>query len=157
MKLAGELADGRGLAHAIHADNEDDFRMVRILLIDGIILQKLLHSLFHEGHDFIGIVDRAFGDTAADLSHQVVRGAHADVSGEQDHFQIFQEIIVDLRIADDDALDIADEALFRAGESPFDLIKKSHVSFLLKNVYVLLYINRREVSTGKDVSCRVQG
>ena len=131
METTGELADGGGLAHPVDAYHQNDFRMVAIFLIDGVILQKLHHRLFHERHDFIGMMDGALGDAAANLSHQVVGGTHTDVAGEEHHFQIFQKLFIDGGIADDYALDIADEALLGLGESFFNFVKKSHMSVLL--------------------------
>ena len=129
--IAGRhLADCRRLAHTVDAYDQNDLWMMHFLQILLVILQKFFHCLFHERHDFVRIVDRAFGNTAADLPHQEIRRADTDIPGKKYHFQVFQEVLVNRCIADDNALYILDQRLFCLCQPFANFIKKSHCTLL---------------------------
>ena len=125
--LAGQLPDGRRLAHAVHADDQVHFRMVELSFFLPVRAQHIRHDLLHVRHHFVRIGYLPFSDAAADLPHQVIRRAHPQVARQKHRLQIIQKIFVDLRVADDDGLYIFDQAFFGAFQPFFDLVKKSHV------------------------------
>ena len=67
-----------------------------------------------------------FRDAPANLAHQIIRSTDTDITGKEYHFQIFQEILINLGIADDYAFNILNQTLLGLCETSFDFIKKSH-------------------------------
>lgn len=98
-----------------------------IFLIGGAILQEIFHRLLHERHDFLRIVNGSFRNPPANLPHEIVRCADADITGKEHHFQVFQKIFVNLCIADDYAFDILYQTLLGLCQALFDFVKKSHI------------------------------
>ena len=103
LQLLGQLADGGGLAHAVHADHKN-----HVGLLLGGDQQRLLDRLEQRAQLFLqGLVQRtavgqllarhAFGQAVDDDTG----GLDADVGGEQARLQLFEQVIVDGLLAEE--------------------------------------------------------
>ena len=118
LQAVGDLADGRGLAHAVHADDQHDARLRRevergiahVQLFDEDLAQRLL--------DVVAALDALLVYDVAQLFHRVVRDRRAEVGQDQAVLQLVVEIVVN--------------GLPHDGVEPcfFDLCKNTHL-FLL--------------------------
>ena len=93
-ELAGQFADGGGLARAVYTDHQHDLRLL------GIKRQGAGHRFHHAG-DFLGqqpldLIDREFF-TIAPLGHvagDAQRGIHAHVRRDEQLFELFEHVVV---------------------------------------------------------------
>ena len=105
----GKLADGRRLADAVDADDEDDPRPVRFRHGFVVFIQQLDDAPFEIGNDVITVFDLPVFDAGPDLVEKVFRRFDADVTGQHDGFQVVIHVVVDFRVAADDGFYILNE------------------------------------------------
>ena len=118
LEAVGHLADGRGLAHAVHADDQHDARLRRqvergvahVQLFNQNLAQRLLH--------IVAALDALLVHDVAQLFHRVVRDRRAEVSHNEAVLKLVIEFVVN--------------GLPHDGVEPrlFDLCKNTHL-FLL--------------------------
>ena len=118
LQTVGDLADGRGLAHAVHADDQHDARLGRqvkrgvahVQLFNQNIAQRLLH--------IVAALDALLVHDVAQLFHRVVRDRCAEVGHNEAVLKLVIEFVVN--------------GLPHDGVEPclFDLCKNTHL-FLL--------------------------
>ena len=117
-RLRRELADRRGLAAAVDADDQQHERLRR-REVDGRRRQRqdLGRAPAQERPDRVGIGQLAARQRAADLLEQLLAGAHADVGGQQHLLDLVDDRRVDLLLAREDLAQTRDEAAARARQA----------------------------------------
>ena len=111
MKLSRKFSNGCCLTHAINAYYKVHFRMMGNIFL-SIFRQHIHHRFFHKRHHFIRTADHTFRHTASNLAHQIISGAYAKITGEKNHLQIFQKVIINFCITDNNRFDIFDQTFF---------------------------------------------
>ena len=95
-----QLGDRRRLAHAIHANDEDDVGDAALEDLDAAVADRLLQQADHVGaQDLLrlgGLPHAALADLRAQLVHQLVGRVGADVGTDQQRLEIIEEILIDL-------------------------------------------------------------
>ena len=110
-ELGRKFPDGRRLTHPIDSHYKVYFRMMGNIFL-SIFCQHIHHRFFHKRHHFIRTADHTFRHTAPNLPHQIIGGAHAKITGEKNHLQIFQKVIINFCITDNNRFDIFDQTFF---------------------------------------------
>ena len=122
-----ELADGRRLAGAVDADDEQHrravFRDARLVLarredFDNLLLQERL--------EVFRCVDFLFLDALAHGCHELIRRLDADVGHDERFLKLIEQVVIDIGIADDDFLNLVRQVLAGLVEALLQFIKKSH-------------------------------
>ena len=93
-----ELADRRGLAGAVDADDQDHERLVRRIdderLRDG--LQDLEHGRAQRGEQRVQVAEFLALHAAAQRAQDLLGGLDADVGGDQARLEFVEDVLVDL-------------------------------------------------------------
>ena len=93
LKAHGQLADGRRLAHAVHADHQHHHRpLERLARHAHDLLENLLENLAR----FLRVGDLFFFHARFQLLNDLIAGAHAHIAHNQNIDQIFIKVVVDL-------------------------------------------------------------
>ena len=128
LVIRSQLADGRGLAHPIYADNQQDSRAFRChSCLIRAICQKLGNPRLQERLQILRRIDFLLLDALAHRLHQAFRGIHAHIRHNQDFLQLIQKLIINIRIADNQLFNLIGNSLPGLGQAFFQLIKKSHL------------------------------
>ncbi len=105
LQLLRQLADGGGLAHAVHPDHQDHIGLAR-----DVDLQRLLHRAQQAGQLFLQrLVQRAaVGQLLArhalgQVLHDQGGGLDADVGGQQARLDVVEQVVVDFLATEEQA------------------------------------------------------
>ncbi len=108
-QLRGELADGRGLAAAVDADDQQHERLGAVeRQRRRIEREDLSAALAQESPDRVGVFQVLARERGADLLEQALAGAHADVGGQQDLFDLVDDARIELLAAGEDLTEARD-------------------------------------------------
>ena len=91
----GELADARGLAHAVHADDEHDARRCGEVEARIADLELLFQNVAQRLLDVVAALNALFVYHLTQLLHGVRRDRRAEVCHDQALLQLVVEILVD--------------------------------------------------------------
>ena len=104
-ELVAEFADGRGLAHAVDSDDQENIgafglRQVQVCgLIAPVGFEHAGDFLAEHGQQTVDGGGVLPGGTVLDALHDLHRGLHADVTGDQGLLELFEHVGVDVLLA----------------------------------------------------------
>ena len=130
LQLGGQLADGRGLAHAVDADDQNHTGMggqIQLRVPHG----KHIHQNFLQRFPrFLRGFQVLLPDGLAQPSHSLDGGVHTQVCQNQAFLQLIVKIVVNFGKAGKHTAQGAAERLPGLGQSGLDLVKKAHKNLL---------------------------
>ena len=106
-ELVAEFADGGGLAHAVDPDDEEDIGAFGLgqVQVGGLVapvgLQHAGDFLAEHGQQTVDGGGVLSGGPVLDAFHDLHRGLHADVAGDQGLLEFFEHVGVDVLLAGD--------------------------------------------------------
>ena len=95
MVVIGQLANRGGLTDAVHTYYQDHGGPGGDAHPLSVVVEQVRHRLFQERQYFLSILDCPVLGRCADGPDQFVRSLDAHISGQKDHLQLVQEIIID--------------------------------------------------------------
>ena len=97
LKVFGQFADRCCLSGPVDARDHDDEGLVRID-VEGDFqgFEEVEQNVAHGGLNGLGGFQFVFFGTSAQGVQNVLGGLNADVAGEQERFEVFEQFIVDL-------------------------------------------------------------
>ena len=126
MEVIGQLADGRGFPNAVDPHHQNYSRMSADTSTPPIVFQHFRRTLFQKGKHVLCTADFFAFCCFADLIDQLFGGFHAHISGEQDHLQFFQKILVYFGRHTDQFADTIRKVLPGFCQAGFQRFKKAH-------------------------------
>ena len=129
-EAGGQLADGGGLAHAVHPHHEDDGGLCAQLEAQVALFEALRHDL-HKGGLHVPAAPEA--PLLRDLPQPVHRlggGLHPGVGHNHGGFQVLEELLVLPGEGGEEVVHGDGHALAGLGQAVFDFFKKSHGTYL---------------------------
>jgi len=143
-KLGGKLADRRGLAGAIDADNQDNVRLVRKIEFQrlGHRAKHLLDFRCHDGADFL-CADILAVACGAQSTRDADGGFHTQIGLDQHIFEVLQRIFIELAPSEDAANGIP-QLLGRPEQSFSQALEpgKTYSLFNNQGLFGLLFLDR---------------
>jgi len=122
-ELVAQLADGGGLAHAVDPDDEEDIRAfgLRQVQIRGLVapvgFQHAGDFLAEHGQQTVDGGGVLPGGAVLDALHDLHRGLHADVAGDQGLLELFEHVGVDVLLAGDGPGELLEDTALGAGKA----------------------------------------
>ncbi len=97
LQLAGQFADGGGLAGPVDADHQNDSRSAWGRVRKGPLVgcQDLQQLLFEGAAEGLRVRQFFAPDPGGEVIDDAAGGIHPDIRGEQQGFQLLQQIFVD--------------------------------------------------------------
>ena len=129
LELLGQLADGGGLADAVHADHQDDVRLLAGVDHQGLLDlgQHLAHILFEQTVERLGVLELLAVRVLYQPLDDAGGGVDAKIGGQQLGLQLFEQIVIDLLAAEQaeetgtDILPGTHQAALEAGKEALSL------------------------------------
>ena len=129
FQAVGEFADGGGFAGAVHADDEEDARLVGGLAVGiglggGRRCENFQDLVFQFAFQRAGFFEFVFVYLLAEGGEDFFGGAHAEVGAEQRGFELLQKFGIDGAVAGEQLFDARGKFRARFADGVFQPLEE---------------------------------